>query len=177
MTTRAATLIQITQREALFDKEGKALFKSLEKNIYGAPGSEPPVSVGPEGLVFRPTHMDDHLATPFIDVSGSDGAWVRVHCTWPAEAALRGCDLYVQDDRCNQLVGIESGPSPHGSEFDRWFEIPALSAKVRVVMTAKVMEAVVAPKAIRIERVGMTPGETSDVGSPAMPQASTTVAG
>jgi molybdenum cofactor biosynthesis enzyme MoaA len=155
-TARAATFIQITQREALFEKEGKALFRSLEKSFYGESGAEAPFNFAPEGLVFKPTHVSDHIATPFIAVAdpGAATAWIRVHCTWPAAAVpLRSCNLYVQDDRFNRLVSVETGSAPRGSEFDHWFEVPADGRKVRLVMTADTMDAVAVPSTIRIERV------------------------
>jgi hypothetical protein len=159
LTARAATLIQITQREALFNKQGKELFKSLQKNFYGEMPAEPPFRFATEGLFFKPTDITDHLATPYVDVvnEGASSAWIRVQCTWPAEGALRSCDLYVQDERFNRLVSVETGSTPQVSEFDRWFEVSAEARKVRIVMTgALTMEEVAVPSSIRIERVSPT---------------------
>jgi hypothetical protein len=112
------------------------------------------------GIFFKPTHLNDHLATPYLDLplhSDENRNWVRLKAGWgqqvDLESALPRCRIYLQDDKSRPLREIfVSGQTPVPGQIVRYFAVEDDARKVRAVFNPYEMEETLVPNWITLER-------------------------
>jgi len=124
----------------LFQKQGSALVRSLDVNLYGPGSHKHALEITGRGILFKPTDPADHLATPFLDLPFAFGQRRDLLI----ELALPGKDVKVD----NLLIKIQREgfydlatltPDPAEAEPGAWSEavpLPRLASKVRLLIVS-----------------------------------------
>jgi hypothetical protein len=157
MNNKARSAFQISRWDRLFRVDAPDVLSRLETSIYG-PGREGAFSRSNTDTVFKPTHLNDHLATPYVDVSpaADEDSWVRVRCTWPDNAAhAERCRFIVQDGSFGSLTAVETPNGAEGQE-ERYFELSPSVNRIRLVLNVQGVPAAYLPRMLSID-VGSTP--------------------
>src|SRR4029079_11286770 len=147
--------------QPLFAGTGAGLVEGLDKFLYGRRQKTGNLAASEKGIWFTPTHMTDHLATPFLEVARGAERWTRVVHEWSAPSdgvEPLSCVVVVQDERCFELA-------PDRTEIERgerltvtqYLRIPANIEKVRVRLTLPGMAEARLPDRLSIEELRQSP--------------------
>ena len=140
----------------LFAYEGYNLSASIGQMVYDAVAGHSDIQDIGGTPTFIPTHLEDHLATDFVElpVSSDEGVWLRIECIWPDVIPNSDrIDIYVQDQSWKldwSIVQVEELDS--GRKTIRYIKLPRSSERVRLYMwTDNGEKSGVLPTSIRVE--------------------------
>ena len=131
---KARSAFQIRQWNSLFSSDGAAVFDGLRKYLYG-PVDKRAFSQSVDGILFTPTHLNDHLATLYFDLEPETmtEAWVRVRCTWPEDAGgADKCRFIIQDENFGELQAVDAPVSASEAKMERYYPLARPVRKVRL---------------------------------------------
>jgi hypothetical protein len=123
---------------SLYDKQGKVLFRALDRNFYGPGDHQDVLQISDNGILFKPTDSRDHMATSFLDLPFV--LWQKRNLLLefgiPArEAETENLQITVQRDGYNEVTTLT--PDPRKTVSGTWSEtirIPRLARQIRLVI-------------------------------------------
>ncbi|HTC94584.1 MAG TPA: radical SAM protein [Terriglobales bacterium] len=146
------------QWSSLFDQDVRQLV-NLVSCMYGTV-TQPPLAwrktgwLGGRYLVFRPTHLNDHLVTYFADLpAGSGNLCVQMTCWWPAGIGdANRCLVNFQDQNFASKWDVDFERTLDGGVVQRNMILTEESKQFRLIVYAPdaVKEAVL-PTRVKIE--------------------------
>jgi molybdenum cofactor biosynthesis enzyme MoaA len=141
----------------LFAESGQGLVDRLMKFLYGRRQKDVNPAVDDKGIRFAPTHMTDHLATPYLELAPGKERWARVTHEWYGplgDIEPQHCVVVIQDEQCFELepdrVDVERGELLTVTQYLR---VPPQVAKIRVRVTLPGMTEARLPDALRVEQL------------------------
>jgi len=141
---------------SLYDKNGKDLFESLQKLFYSKKFWHRPLIMSKEGIVFKPTNMFDHFATPFLKIEskGENERLLKISVSY-AGSPKPFTNVIIQDENYNQLGTINeyiNNGITKDDIFTKLILLPVTSDSLRLVISNYQRKASYMPSSIKIEQ-------------------------
>jgi len=147
---------------SLFDKKGLALVKGLEIMSYGAPRDQGVLVQDATSILFQPTDVRDHLATPLLQLK-PDGDMVESHLRLTVSFSSKyppgdNCTIYLQDQAFTRISSPLDTTHTTSSTGEIHFisqtiTVPRNVSKVRVLMGTTDGKPTYIPLSLRLEKL------------------------
>jgi uncharacterized Fe-S cluster-containing radical SAM superfamily protein len=157
------------QWDGLFTASGQGLIDGLRKILYGRKKPAGILKLLPDGIHFAPTHMRDHLTTPYLACSPpvhEAPRWIRLMHSWSAPAETvepDSCVVILQDEQHFEMeVDRTDVERSDGMTVTQYIRIPPKVEKVRVRLTLPSLQGARLPDSLQLEQLRQAPLVSSE---------------
>jgi len=149
---------KIDDSHILFNKTKNDLLKTLEKNLYGDLTQPHYLELIGNNIIFKPTDLRDHLATPLINLTQTyEKRWLKIQLSVSSSNHIdTDWNITIQDENyaililfdCLELLAL----SDKGNS-SVYFELENEIKKIRLVINSNTGKETTIPLSISVEQI------------------------